>query len=105
MTYSESEEYLNANQDKIGKYLYFVRKKRTAINTTFIKIPIQLIIISPKSDWALITHNMTRIELSNWDALLKYNLLDEDLDVWLITNVERGISRIKTLKEHLQDLP
>jgi hypothetical protein len=42
---------------------------------------------------------MTRSGLSNLDALLKYNLLDKDLNVWLITNVERGISRVKTLKE------
>ena len=105
MTYSEAEQYLNDNRDKIGKHLFFARKKRTAINTTFIKIPIQMIIISPKSDWAIVTHGMTRIGLSNWDVLLKYNLLDEDLNVWLITNVERGISKIKPLREHLQDLP
>jgi len=103
MTYQKAQKYLNDNVDKIGKYLFFARKHRTA--KTFIKIPIQLIIISTENDWALVTNTMTRNGLSTRDALLKYNLLEEDLDVWLITNVERGISRIKTLKEHLQDLP
>jgi hypothetical protein len=103
MTFQNAQKYLNNNIDKIGKYLFFARKHRTA--DTFIKMPIQLIIISTKSDWALINNTMTRTGLNNQDALLKYNLLDEDLNVWLITNVERGISRIKTLKEHLQDLP
>jgi hypothetical protein len=102
MTYSEAEKYLNNNRNKIGSYLTFARKNSAA--KTSIKIPIQLIIISTENDWALINHTMTSSGLSNRDALLQYNLLDEDLNVWLITNVEQGISRMKTLKEHLQGL-
>lgn len=98
MKYQDAKLLLDQHIDKIGSKA-FIKDERVVSNHI-----IDFMIIAPNLNWMEVYTKMNTKSKTNEEALKSLNMLDDDLEVWVISEIGKNNFSRQTLNQYLLDL-